>query len=42
VRSLLLNGGDGDGINLGSLSSQVSSCEHSLGGKGEMAKSSGT
>jgi hypothetical protein len=42
VRSLLLNGGDGDGINLGSLSSQVSSCEHSLGGNGEMAKPGGT
>jgi hypothetical protein len=42
VRSLLLTGGGGDGVNLGSLSSQVSSCEHSSGGNGEMAKSGGT
>lgn len=42
VRSLLLTGGDGDGVDLGSLSSQVSSCEHSSGGNGEMAKSGGT
>jgi hypothetical protein len=42
VRSLLLTGGCGDGVDLGSLSSQVSSCEHSSGGNGKMAKSGGT
>jgi hypothetical protein len=34
MRSLLLTGGDGDGVDLGNLSSQVSSCEHSSGGNG--------
>ena len=34
VRSLLLNGGDSDGICLGCLCSQVSSCKHSSGGSG--------
>jgi hypothetical protein len=42
VCSLLRIGGDGDAIGLGNLRSQVSSCEHSSGGKGEMLKSGGT
>jgi hypothetical protein len=42
VRSLLLCGRDGDCIGLGRLCSQVSSLEHSAGGKGEMLKPGGT
>ena len=42
VRSLLLNGGDGDGICLGCLSGQVSSREHRAGGSGQMVKPGGT
>jgi hypothetical protein len=42
VTSLLLSGGDGDSVDLGKLSSQVSSCKSKSGGSGQMLKSGGT
>jgi hypothetical protein len=42
VSSLLLCGGDGDGINLSKLHSQVSSCESNAGRSRQMLMSGGT
>jgi hypothetical protein len=42
VRSLLRSGADCDCVGAGKLSSQVSSLQHSSGGKGQMLKFEGT